>query len=202
MEAVWQSLDYGWLFVTTVAQILRLGLYSLVVVLLGPLAVLYVYDVGLYTWRVVVNRGKRAGPVFGPDQRALEIGPTRRVSLRTMTAAAATTTKASEPLDPNNELSNSPYTSDTDWDSITATSPAEFGDGDGDGGDDDTVETSFANTSALDDNEDATPRISGIQGSFTRFSDLITVTISAGAGDSTSAVENYDREIKLVSGRS
>ncbi|SCU85399.1 LAFA_0D15456g1_1 [Lachancea sp. 'fantastica'] len=185
MEVFWQSLNYGWLVVATLAQILRLGLYSMVAVLLGPLAVLYVYDVALYTWRVVLNRGKRSPPVFGPDQRALE---TEETAIKTAEAS----TKPTLPSRSTGELDSSPYSSDTDWDSITATSPA----------DEENSHPSMP-SSMPSGSADTIPRISGIHGSFTRFSDLITVTISAGAGDSAATIQTCEkREAKLVSGRS
>ncbi|SCU85608.1 LAME_0D02036g1_1 [Lachancea meyersii CBS 8951] len=208
MDAMWQVINYGWLFISVVAQILRLGLCTLVVMLLGPLAALYVYDVGLYTWRVVLNRGNHVGPGFGPDQRALEDprvceGEGEGENENEEQEACFDTGSAAKPASsavPAHEASNSPYSSDTDWDSITATSPAEFGNN---GEREDHSEKPSENGAGpVDLASRAQPRFGGIQGSFTKLSDFITVTISAGAGDSAATVENYEREVKLVSGRS
>ncbi|SCV06149.1 LANO_0H23178g1_1 [Lachancea nothofagi CBS 11611] len=184
MEQVWQLLNYGWLFMSVVAQILRLGLCTLVVMLLGPLAALYVYDVGLYTWRVVRNRGYRLEPERARNQKIEEDSKSAEISDFEVISHNGSSNDTSSSS--SSEI-NLAYNSDTEWDSITATSPVE-------------PARERDETLLVASDAKSTPRFGGIKGSFTKFSDLITVTISAGASD-TCKTEKYEHEVKLVTGR-
>ncbi|SCU77774.1 LADA_0A02146g1_1 [Lachancea dasiensis] len=182
MDQVGNLFSYSWTLACLLAQVLRVGLSVVVVMLLGPLALLYVYDVGLYTWRVVLNRGLLLeGDVPAVDLAAASLDAgTPDKDAETYTSDFEVISNGSCDSEIETENLDSVSNSDTDWDSITATSVTE--------------------ACAA-----PTPPFRGVKGSFTKFSDLITVTISAGGGHTTSTtsrqVETYEHEIKLVTGR-
>ncbi|SCU92999.1 LAMI_0E12860g1_1 [Lachancea mirantina] len=57
-----QMLKTAWILAGYAAQAVRIALCTVALMLLGPMALLYVYDAVLYAWRVVTVRDRRGGP--------------------------------------------------------------------------------------------------------------------------------------------
>ncbi|CUS21774.1 LAQU0S04e00496g1_1 [Lachancea quebecensis] len=180
MTQVLELFQYAWLMVTFAAKLARIGLCTLVVMLLGPLIALYMYDVMLYAWRVAVNGRIAAETEFSGTSKPLGPGGANREGAQTRAPIEALAYDTA-PAGGSESESEIAYHSDSAPDS-----DAEW-------------EMSMTPPSSSQNPRQIPPRFGAIKGSYTRLSDLITVTISTGAdGD---CVEGRDQEVTLVSSR-
>ncbi|CAR24487.1 KLTH0F17006p [Lachancea thermotolerans CBS 6340] len=180
MAQMAELLQCAWLAVTFAAKLVQIGLCTLAVLLLGPLIALYMYDVMLYVWRVMVNGHVAAEAEFSGSSKSLGSDGAAREGAQTrapIEALAYDTAPAGGSESENETAYHSDSAPDTDaeWE-MSATPPS-----------------SSRNPRQM------RPRFGAIKGSYARLSDLITVTISTGADED--CVEGREQEVTLISSR-
>lgn len=161
MDELLYLMNVGWMVLTQLFLVWRLLLCTLALMLLGPMAMLYIYDIGLYAWRLLTSRKPRVSESLDECETMLD-----------------------------------PLTADTDT-ILVNVDEGFYSDSDTAGSCDehDPAAVAAESEASLAQRQ---PRSTPSAGSFTRLTDLIAVTFSTGSD--SGRMENYEHEVKLISG--